>query len=159
MSKFLSFLILIALSVSSAAIAVNKEGGNMSTDEKNVLSTVERMTAAFHNGDIEGVMASYEDKVAVVFEPEKPVSDPAVLREMFQGWFTFNPQFNYTHGHEVFVANDIAVHIAPWTMTGKTPEGEDIEQSGLSVAVLRRQPDGKWLMVIDNPHSQYLMRK
>ena len=116
------------------------------------------MTTAFHNGDIEGVMASYESKATVVFEPGKPVSDPAVLRDMFKGAFTLNPKFSYS-GHEVFVVNDIAVHIAPWTMRGKTPDGADIEQKGLSIAVRRRQPDGKWLMVIDNPHGQYLMGK
>jgi len=93
-----------------------------------------------------------------ILEPGKPVSDPAVLREMFSGAFMLNPKFTYS-GHEVFVAGDIAVHYAPWTMKGRTPDGKDIEQSGLSVAVLRRQSDGEWLMVIDNPHGQNLMNK
>lgn len=130
----------------------------MSTEEKNIMTTIERMTNAFHNGDIEGVMASYEDKATVVFEPEKPVSDSTVLRKMFQGAFVLKPRFSYS-GHEIFVMNDMAVHIAPWTMKGKTPDGVDIEQNGLSVAVLRRQTDGRWLMVIDNPHAQHLMPK
>ncbi len=128
----------------------------MLADQKSIISAVERMTAAFHTGDIDGVMASYEDKTTVVFEPESPVSDPAIVREMFQELFKLNPQFDYG-GHEVFVTNDIAVHIAPWTMKGKAPDGAKIEQSGLSVAVLRRQQDGRWLMVIDNPHGQHLM--
>ena len=110
-------------------------------DEKNVMRTIENMTIAFHNGDIKGVMASYEENATVVFELEKPISDPVVLRKMFEGAFTLNPHFNYS-GHEVFIANDV-----------------DINQSGLSVAMLRRQPDGKWLMVLDNPHGQNLMGK
>jgi len=158
MRQFLTLFTLIAMSYISTAIADNKEGKTMSTTENNIIATIERMTTAFHNGDIESVMASYENKATVVFEPETPVSTPAVIREKFQGAFTLNPQFSYS-GHEVFVANDIAVHIAPWTMKGKTPDGKEIEQRGLSIAVLRRQPDGKWLMVIDNPHGQYLMNK
>jgi len=158
MSKILTIFTLVALSFISTAIANNKEGDNMSIDEKNVLNVVETMTASFHRGDIEGVMMSYEKNATVVFEPEKPVSDPAVLREMFNGAFTLNPKFSYS-GHEVFISGDIAVHLAPWTMKGKTPDGTDMKQSGLSVAVLRRQLDGTWLMVIDNPHGQYLMSK
>ncbi len=130
----------------------------MSVNEKDVLHTIGQMTTAFHNGDIEGVMASYEDNAVVVFNPETPVSDPVSLREMFQQAFTLNPYFEYS-GHEVFIAGDIAVHFAPWTMNGKAPDGTDIEQSGLSVAVLRRQPDGRWLMVIDDPHGQHLLNK
>ena len=42
-------------------------------------------------------------------------------------------------------------------MKGKTPDGQGIEQSGLSVAILRKQADGEWLMVIDNPHGQHLL--
>ena len=121
-----------------------------------VMAIIDGMTTAFHRGDLDGVMSSYEDEATVVFEPENPVSDPAVMRETFQQWFRLNPQFEYS-GHEVVVAGDIAVHFAPWRMNGTAPDGTEVEQSGLSVAVLRRQLDGRWLMVIDNPHGQQLL--
>lgn len=130
----------------------------MAQEQKNVLAVIEKMTSAFHDKDIEGVMASYESNAVVVFEPEKPVSDPAILQEMFQGAFMINPNFVYS-GHEVFIKDDIATHFAPWTMTGQAPDGTDIKQSGLSVSVLRKQEDGKWLIVFDNPHGQFLMNK
>ncbi len=156
MPKFLPVLILVAMSVFTPVIVHSKEGKPMNEDQKNVLAAVKNMTAAFHNRDIEGVMASYENNATIVFEPEAPISDSAVLREMFLGAFKMSPHFDYS-GHEVIVAGDIAVHFAPWTMEGNTPEGELIKQSGLSVAVLRKQADGRWLIVIDNPHGQRLM--
>lgn len=124
--------------------------------QQDVLAAVEKMTAAFHNKDIEGVMASYEPEAVVVFEPETPVSDPAILREMFQGMFMVNPVFEYS-GHEVFVNGNTAMHISPWSMTGTAPDGEAVAQSGLSIAVLRQQDNGDWLMIFDNPHGQFLM--
>lgn len=57
----------------------------------------------------------------------------------------------------MLVAGDVAVHFAPWTMTGTDPRGNPLIQKGLSVAVLRRHADGRWLMVIDNPHGQRLL--
>jgi ketosteroid isomerase-like protein len=42
-------------------------------------------------------------------------------------------------------------------MIARTAEGAPIKQSGLSVAVLHRQPGGDWKMVIDNPHSARLL--
>lgn len=128
----------------------------MTEDQKNVLAVIERMTEAFHKSDIDRVMASYENTATIAFEPGNPVSGPAVLREMFQGMFAMNPRFDYS-GHEVVVAGDLAVHFAPWTMKGTSPDGAEIRQSGLTAAVLRKQADGRWLMVIDNPHGQRLM--
>jgi len=128
----------------------------MTADEKNVIAAVQRMTHAFHEGDIEGVMSSYEPRATVVFEPGEPVSDPARIRQMFQGMFPMNPRFEYS-GHEVYVAGDTATHFAPWSMTAAAPDGSAIAQRGLSVAILRRQADGRWLMVIDNPHGQRLL--
>lgn len=128
------------------------------SDEQEVIDVILKMTTAFHDKDISGVMASYEPGAVIVFEPEKPVSDRAAIQDGFFGFFAVNPKFEYA-GHEVFINGNLAVHFAPWTMTGKAPDGTPITQSGLSVAVLRRQPDGRWLMVFDNPFGQHLLDK
>lgn len=124
-----------------------------------VLQAIESMTHAFNNRDIKGVMSSYEDGAMVIFEPETSVTDAKVLREMFLGAFAINPQFQYPNGHEVFVNGNTAMHIAPWIMTGKAPDGTVIQQNGLSVANLRKQKDGRWLLTFDNPHGGYLLNQ
>lgn len=129
----------------------------MTVEQQSVLSTIEKMTTAFENKNIDEVMACYEPKAVVVFEPESPVSDTNVLREMFTGMSMANPVFTYS-GHEVFLSGNIATHIAPWEMTAKAPDGTEIKQSGLSVTVLRKQENGTWLMILDNPHAQFLMQ-
>ncbi len=128
----------------------------MSNDQNAVNEAVLEMTNAFQRGDIDTVLNSYGPGAVVMFEPGAPVSDPAMLAETFAAWSAMGPEFNYA-GHDVIVSGDTALHIAPWTMTGTGPDGSAIEQSGLSVAVLRRQADGGWKMVIDNPHGQVLM--
>lgn len=158
MPRYLAVLTLSVMTALTPLSANSEEETTMTEDQKTALSQVESMTAAFHRGDIEGVMGSYEPGATVVFEPGAPITDPAVLREMFRGAFTLNPKFEYG-GHEVYVTGDIAVHFAPWTMTGKAPDGTDVIDSGLSVAVLRKQEDGRWLILFDNPHGQRLMTR
>src|SRR3712207_8596526 len=51
---------------------------------------------------------------------------------------------------KVFRAGDIALVFADWSLTGTGPEGETISMSGQSSDVVRQQPDGIWLFVIDN---------
>ena len=135
----------------------NANQGNIMTDQqKQVLAAVTSMTNAFHAGELSEVMNSYESEASIAFEPGQVISDRLAIEQMFQGAFSLNPRFNYS-GHEVMISGNLAIHIAPWTMRATSLDGQTITQSGLSVSVLRKQQDGRWLLVIDNPHGQHLM--
>jgi ketosteroid isomerase-like protein len=123
-----------------------------------ILSTIDDMTNAFHQGDIDGIMQTYEPGAVVVGEPGTPVSGTPALRAMFAGFIAAKAHFTFL-GHEVFQADDVALHLTPWRMAGVAPDGTAIVASGLSVAVLRRQPDGRWLMVIDDPYGDTLLNQ
>lgn len=131
---------------------------NFNAEQKKVYSTIEKMVTAFHNKDIAGVLATYEDGAIVMFEPQKPISGKDNLKMAFTQFAAVNPKFTFT-GHEIYISGNIATHIAPWTMVGQMPDGTKIEQSGLSVVVLRQQADGSWLMIQDNPSGQFSMSK
>jgi uncharacterized protein (TIGR02246 family) len=119
-----------------AALAINAQTKNSMekatfTQEQNeVMKVILDMTEAFHKKDLEGVLASYEPNAVIVFEPQMPSSGVDAVSEGFKGFFAVNPRFKYS-GHEVFLSGDLAIHFAPWTMTGKTPDGNEISQSGL----------------------------
>ncbi|MFC4218942.1 YybH family protein [Flagellimonas marina] len=161
MNKIIKKAIMLVLCVSayySQAQSNQNAHKSMNQEEEKVMQVITKMTAAFHKKDIDGIMSTYEPSAVVVFEPENPISNKKELKEMFMEAFVINPKFTYS-GHEVFVTGDSAIHLAPWTMLGMAPDGTKIEQSGLSIAVLRKQEDGSWLMIFDNPHGQYLMDK
>jgi ketosteroid isomerase-like protein len=131
---------------------------NFNTEQKKVFSTIEKMVRAFQNKDIEGVLATYEPDAIVMFEPQQAVAGHDALKLAFTQFVGINPQYTFG-GHEIYISGNIATHVAPWTMKGLLPDGTKIEQSGLSIAVLRKQADGQWLMIQDNPHGQFLLNK
>ena len=53
----------------STSITYAGEIQKMNQTEKDVYSTIENMTDAFHKGDIKGVMGSYEAQATVVLNP------------------------------------------------------------------------------------------
>lgn len=158
MTRLLSkFILLGAVFISLTADANSKEEIIMHTDNKNVLNVINTMTSSFNNKDINGVLSAYENGAGVMFEPGSKTTKLETLKQNFEGAFQLNPKFSYPNGHEVYVSNNIALHIAPWVMKGIAPDGSTIQESGLSVAVLRKQKDGRWLMVLDNPNGQHLL--
>ena len=116
-----------------------------------ILTTIETMTDAFAAGDVGGIMSTYESGATVVAEPGKPVGGDAALRKMFEQFIAQGVTFTYG-AHDVVMAGDIALHLMKWT--APTPEGE---ATAVSVAVLRRQSDGSWKMVIDQPFGDAVM--
>jgi uncharacterized protein (TIGR02246 family) len=127
------------------------------SESRQIQGTIDQMTSAFSTGNVDGVLATYEPGAVVVGEPGNPASGTPQLRALFERFVAINPKFEFVR-HEIVQADDIALHLNTWKMTGTAPDGSPIQDGGLSVVVLRRQPDGKWLMVIDNPYGDYITR-
>lgn len=114
--------------------------------------------AAVAAGDMDAILATFEQDGVLIGEPGTQAKGSPALREAFGQFLAINPKITVTE-HEVIQADDIALHSSTWKMSGKTPDGFPIEQSGFSVVVLRKQANGKWLMVIDNPFGDHLVQK
>jgi uncharacterized protein (TIGR02246 family) len=132
--------------------------GSQTMEHTQIQSTIDTMTNAFYAGDINGILATYEPNAVVVGQPGMSVMGTKALGELFKQFVELNPKFTFAN-HEVIQAGDIALHFNTWKMSGKAPDGTPVEQGGLSVVVLRKQADGRWLMVIDNPFGDQLLHK
>jgi ketosteroid isomerase-like protein len=51
----------------------------------------------------------------------------------------------------ILQASDLALVITTWSFTGTGPDGKPVKLAAKSADVLRRQADGSWRIVIDNP--------
>ncbi|WP_195163843.1 YybH family protein [Mesorhizobium sp. NBSH29] len=122
-----------------------------------IQAVIDTMAGSFGAHDIPGVLATYEPGAVVVGAPGVPESGKAVLQALFQRFIDVDPKFTF-HGHEIFQSGDIALHLSRWSMTGMLPGGSPLQDGGLSAVVLRKQTNGQWLMVIDNPYGDHLMK-
>ncbi len=128
---------------------------NFNEEQKRVFDTIKN---AFESKDINGALASYEADAIVMFEPQKPTIGKEAIKAALTKYFDMNPQF-ISSGYEIYISGDIATSIEPWSMTGQLPDGTKIEQRGLGITVLRKQADGNWLIIQDNPHGQFMLGK
>ncbi len=114
------------------------------------VETVEQLIDAMNNRDVQRAVSLYEPGGALVRGTGEVAIGTEALRDAFEGiagrGFTVT-----TRSYKVIEAGDIALYCSDWSGTGTSPDGSPIQMGGKSTDVLRRQPDGNWLIALDNP--------
>jgi uncharacterized protein (TIGR02246 family) len=107
----------------------------------------------FSAGDLDALLALYEEHDAMLVpQPGEAVTGIDAIREALSAFLALQPTFNL-EVRKVLQTGDIALSFADWTLSGTRPDGEPIEMAAQTSDVLRRQPDGSWRIVIDNPYG------
>ena len=106
----------------------------------------------FTAGDAEALMSLYEPEAMMVTQPGVEVKGHTAIREGVDAFLALKAEFNLQPAR-IFQADDIALLFSKWTLKGTDPNGNAVELAGQTSDVVRRQADGSWLFVIDNPYG------
>ncbi|MPZ08259.1 MAG: DUF4440 domain-containing protein [Nitrososphaeraceae archaeon] len=105
----------------------------------------------FNKGNISFLMTLYEKNACFASQPGQVISDLESIRKNLQGFINMGARLE-AKVKRVIHANDLALLITEWSITGTEPaDGTPINSVGRGTVVLRRQSDGTWLIVIENP--------
>ncbi len=112
----------------------------------------ELFTKHFATKDREASLSLYESEATFLPQPGLGVSGTEAIREALGGFLALNGELRMQPAR-VLQSNDVALLFSRWTLKGTGPDGNAVELSGHTSDVVRRQADGTWLMVIDNPYG------
>lgn len=100
--------------------------------------------------DLDAILDLYEpDGIAVGLDGVQHRGE-AALRAMFADLLSVITHFEGST-RRVLVMGDVALTSAEWRGELVGPDGEVQEATGTTAELLRRQPDGTWRMVVDDP--------
>ena len=113
--------------------------------------TNEVFAAAINRGDVEAALAMYEPNACLVGTPGETAVGTDAIRAVLQNLVDAGPTLTVVPG-SVLQVDELAVTVHAWTATADGPDGP-LELGGHAVEVMRRQPDGTWRFVIDDPYG------
>jgi uncharacterized protein (TIGR02246 family) len=116
------------------------------TPEQVLASVVE----GINTGNLDMLMALYEPEAAFATQPGSLAHGLPAIREALGRFVAMAGKLNLTVPR-VLEVNDLALVTGVWTFTGTGPDGQLVQLSAKNADVLRRQADGSWRFVIDNP--------
>jgi uncharacterized protein (TIGR02246 family) len=107
---------------------------------------------AFSAHDLEAALALYEPEATLVPQPGQVVTGTEAIREALSGFLALKPKFE-SEFKKAFQEGEIAILFSDSTLSATDPDGHAIEMAGRTSDVARRQSDGSWLFVIDDPYG------
>ena len=121
-------------------------GSGRATPEE-VLGSI---VTGINSGDLESLMRLYESGAAFATQPGGLAHGASGVRESLAAFISMNGTLDL-EVTRVLEVGDLALVIGVWTFDGTGPDGEPVHLAAKNADVLRRQEDGAWRFVIDNP--------
>src|SRR5262245_31502100 len=103
-----------------------------------------------NSGNLDGLMTLYEDQAAFAGQPGTLAHGPQGIRENLAGCIAMKGSLDLKVTR-VLEANGLALVVGEWSYVGTGPDGQPVRLTAQNADVLRRQSDGSWRFVIDNP--------
>jgi uncharacterized protein (TIGR02246 family) len=103
-----------------------------------------------NTGNLDTLMALYEPKAAFATEPGILSHGLPGVHQALAAFVTMKGKLDLDVTR-VLEVSDLALVTTVWSFVGTEPDGNPVALAAKSADVLRRQADGSWRFVIDNP--------
>ena len=116
------------------------------TPEQVLRSIVE----GINSGNVDALMTLYEEQAAFAVQPGSLAHGLKGIGDGLAGFVAMKGTLDL-EVTRVLEASGVALVIGVWSFAGTGPDGQPVRLSSQNADVLRRQADGSWRFVIDNP--------
>jgi uncharacterized protein (TIGR02246 family) len=146
--RAMAFVVMLVVTASCSGPTqrqVIEPSPDISTDKAAILDLEREVFAAEAAGDVERWLACYASDAVLLPPGEHPVVGAEAIRAWAAPFFAAYELHEATDEREVVVSGDWGFLRAHWTWR-LTPKdgGETVVDSGMSVWIVQRQPDGAW---------------
>ena len=111
---------------------------------------LESIVTGINAGNLDSLLPLYENGAAFATQPGSLAPGTPGIRDALNGFISMNGKLAL-EVTRVLEVDDLALVVGVWSFDGTGPDGEPVRLEAQNADVLRRQGDGSWRFVIDNP--------
>lgn len=109
-----------------------------------------KFAKAFNSGEVENLLTLYEPDAVLVTKSGESLKGLNEIKKELQNLLKLGGEM-VSENQYAFQNGGIALLRAKFVLKTATPQGEPLEIVGHTSEVVRQQPSGNWLYIIDHP--------
>jgi len=108
---------------------------------------------AYNDRDLDRLVSLYEVNAMLAAAPGIIARGHAEIRTALVQYMAAGRSIEMETTLVLDTGEGLAMLNGKWHLNGIGPDGAPIEMNGSNSELVRRQPDGRWLFLVDNPFS------
>jgi uncharacterized protein (TIGR02246 family) len=121
-------------------------------DRTNPAAAVAFFRHCIHSGDLQGAVSCFDKDATYIERDGQEIKGLENIEKAMQHLCTWKPDIKGSKQRVTIVGNS-AIWIDKWTLKASMPDGNAIEMTGATACMMKRNADGIWVWVVDNPFA------
>lgn len=134
-------------------LAINIKNMTQNFDRKDPDGADEYFLNCVRNGDLNNAMTCFDPEAIYIDKDGNAINGLANIEKLVANLCNMKPDIK-VYEHKISpVGNDMMYWLDKWTLTATDLQGNLINMKGASANMMRRNNDGVWLWLVDNPFA------
>lgn len=121
-------------------------------DRTNPEGCVKYFRNCIYRGDLKGALSCFDAEATYIERDGQEIKGLSNIEKALEGICSWKPEIKGGK-HRVTIVGNLAIWIDKYVVKAKMPNGDPMEMEGLTACMLKRNHDGIWLWLVDNPFA------
>jgi len=122
-------------------------------DRTNPDGADEYFLEAVRNGDVKTAMTCFDPEAIYIDKEGNTITGFDNIEKVVANLCNMKPDIKVYEHQMAPVGNDMMYWLDKWSMTATGLDGKQFEMKGASANMMRKNADGHWLWLVDNPFA------
>ena len=104
------------------------------------------------NGDLQGALSCFDKDATYIERDGQEITGLNNIKKAMEHLCTWRPEITGS-SHKVTIVGNLAVWIDKWSLKAIMPNGNPVEMNGATSCMMKKNDEGIWLWLVDNPFA------
>lgn len=110
------------------------------------------------NRDVKAAMSCFDAQGIYIDRDGEEIRERIQIEEAIGNLCALEPEIKGGEPH-LSTIGDLSLWLDEWEMIGKTPVGQLIKMNGHTTCLMKRNQEGVWLWLVDNPFGSAVLKR
>lgn len=121
-------------------------------DRRVPAETVKYFRSCIVNWDLQGALSCFDQEAIYIERDGEEISGLQNIKKSMAYLCTWKPEIIGSK-HKVTIVGNLAIWIDKYSLKAIIPDGSLIEMSGATSCIMKKNDQGIWLWLVDNPFA------